>query len=247
MVGFKSIGICSLVATLAIASPFESEHLVKKQSGVPVGQLLYGCTVPGTIAITFDDGPAEFTNKLLDTLAETDMKATFFVNGVNYGDIFQYADVIQRMVDDGHQVASHTWSHANLATLDATGVTLEMTQLEDALMSIIGKFPTYMRPPYFSTNPESAKILGDLGYHVMIADIDTKDFENTSDLAASVQNFISGIKAGGSISLEHDPVMETVYALVPRLIDVVRSTGLRAVTVGECLGDSPANWYRTGR
>lgn len=78
-----------------------------------------------------------------------------------------YTAQVQRMISDGHQVGSHTWSHADLATLDAAGITSQMTQLETALNSIIGKTPTYMRPPYFSTNALALQTLGGLGYHVI--------------------------------------------------------------------------------
>lgn len=60
-----------------------------------------------------------------------------------------------------------SWAHADLATLDAAGITSQMTQLEDALSSIIGKIPTYMRPPYFSTNALVLQTVGNLGYHVI--------------------------------------------------------------------------------
>lgn len=71
------------------------------------------------------------------------------------------------MVNDGHQVGSHTWAHADLTTLDAAGITSQMTQLENALATIINKIPTYMRPPYFSTNGLVLSTLGSLGYHVI--------------------------------------------------------------------------------
>lgn len=60
-----------------------------------------------------------------------------------------------------------SYSHADLATLDADGITSEMTELETILLSMIGKVPTYMRPPYFSTNALALQTLGSLGYHVI--------------------------------------------------------------------------------
>ena len=140
--GFLKSLLLSLLSATALASPVELE---KRQ--LPVGQVIYSCTVPNTVALTFDDGPAGYTSQLLDLLAAQGVKATFFLNGQNFGNIYSYSGVVQRMVNEGHQVGSHTWAHADLATLDAAGVTSQMTQLEDALMSIIGKFPTYMRPP----------------------------------------------------------------------------------------------------
>jgi peptidoglycan/xylan/chitin deacetylase (PgdA/CDA1 family) len=162
----------------------------------------------------------------LDILDGAGVKATFFVNGQNYGNIYDYASVLQRMDGSGHQIGSHTWSHADLATLDAGGITSEMTQVEDALISIIGKFPTYMRPPYFSTNGNALSTLGGLGYHVIQADIDTKDYEHQdSTIGVAASNFQDGINSGGSISLEHDPLDITVHQLVGQLIGIVQAAG----------------------
>jgi len=242
MYSFKSLAV-GLLAAFATAAPTE---LVKKQSAIPVGQVIYSCTVPGTFAITFDDGPYIYTSQLLDILASNGVKATFFVNGQNFGTITDYGDVIQRIVNEGHQLGSHTYNHADLATLDAAGVTSQMTQLETALQGLVGKVPTYMRPPYFSYNQDTLNTLGGLGYHVIQADIDTLDYELQDNIQQAADNFQQGVQNGGTISLEHDVHQHTVDTLAQKIIDITKGAGLNAVTVGECLGDAPANWYKAG-
>jgi peptidoglycan/xylan/chitin deacetylase (PgdA/CDA1 family) len=91
----------------ANASPFTK--LEQRQSSVPVGTAIFSCTNPGTVALTFDDGPFAYTEQVLNTLASAGMKATFFLNGQNWGNIADYAGTVQRMVNDGHQVGSHTY------------------------------------------------------------------------------------------------------------------------------------------
>lgn len=109
------------------------------------------------------------------------------------------------MISNGHQVASHTWDHADLAGLSEDAVTEEMTDLETVLLGLIGKFPTYMRPPYTSYTSETLSILGNLGYHVIVYDIDTLDYNYaTYGDTTSLGIFESGLDAGGTISLEHD-------------------------------------------
>ena len=80
-------------------------------SSVPVGSWVYSCTVPGTVALTFDDGPVSRTASVLDQLRDAGMAATFFVNGVNWGDINSEESkaLVRRMVAEGHQIASHTY------------------------------------------------------------------------------------------------------------------------------------------
>lgn len=239
MGSLKAIITTAVLSALASASPVDIE---KRQSSVPVGTVIYSCTQPGTFALAFDDGPYIYTSSLLDQLDANGMKGTFFMNGQNYGNINDFASVVQRMYNGGHQVASHTWDHKDLTTLTQAQVSAEMTDLESALLGIIGVFPSYMRIPYFSYNDAVLSTLGGLGYHIIQCDIDTLDW---SDESTAPQNFQNGLNAGGTITLAHDPLQQTVDNLVPYMINAIKAKGLQSVTVGACLGDAPANWYRT--
>ena len=81
-------------------------------SAVPVGQVITSCTQPGTVALTFDDGPYIYTGQVLDTLKNADVKATFFVNGDNWATILSDSSqaLVQRMLSEGHQIGSHTYA-----------------------------------------------------------------------------------------------------------------------------------------
>ena len=226
-------------------------------SSVPVGAWIYSCTVPGTVALTFDDGPVTRTGSVLDQLRDAGMSATFFVNGLNWGDINSESSkaLVRRMVAEGHQVGSHTyvssfpstqelvydicevlrkclrtssWSHPNLASLGRDDIVNQMAWLEDSLNNIIGFHPTYMRPPYFGANDFTLQVLGDLGYHVLNADIDTFDWQHQSpsEIGNSVQIFKDRLNAGGSIVLAHDVHQYTVEDLVPAMINEIRARGL---------------------
>ena len=124
---------------------------------------------------------------------------------------------------DLHECLS--WSHPDIATISADDLTLQMTQLEDALVDIIGKRPIYMRPPFFSWDDESLEVLGDLGYRVIHADVDTFDWKG--DMDASIENFNDGIEDGGSIVLAHDVHELTVEVLVPDMISAIQASGLQ--------------------
>jgi len=233
---YKSVVTASLLSALAAASPLEKR--------VPVGQILTTCSVGGTFALAFDDGPYIYTSNVLDQVEAAGMHATFFVNGQNYDSIYNYESVIQRMVNNGHQVASHTWDHADLTTLSSDGVTSEMTQLEGALLDIIGKYPTYMRPPYFAYNDEVLSIIGGLGYKIITCDVDTLDW-SSEDNAESV--FQDGLDNGATITLAHDPLQLTVQNLVPYMINAIKAKGLTSIPVGQCMGEDPSLWYTTSR
>ncbi|PNH43877.1 hypothetical protein VD0004_g3706 [Verticillium dahliae] len=217
-------------------------------SSVPVGAAISSCTVPGTFALTFDDGPFSFTDHVLDLLKAAGVKATFFVNGQNWGDINDYRPTVERILAEGHQLGSHTNRHPDLTTQSDAEIIEDMTTLENTLISLVGRFPTYMRPPYFAYNDDTLSILGALGYHVIDADLDTNDWRyNNLGNETAVGIFQQGLAAGGTIALAHDVHQNTAEVLVPEFLRILATTNLTAVPVGQCLGDPEENWYSTTR
>lgn len=241
--------VSSMLLGSAVASPVAVTIEDRDIEGraVPIGQAIFKCTTPGTIALTFDDGPFQYTQRAMDLLRDGgNMKATFFVNGQNRDSVLNRRPAIERMLRENHQIGHHTWSHPFLTQVSNAEVRKQMIDLENTLFDMTGRFPTYMRPPYFDYNQNTLNIMRDLGYKVIIADIDTKDFETNSpsNYQVAVTKFREGVAKGGSISLAHDIHEGTVNLILPEMIKIVRQRGLRAVTVGECLGDAPSNWYR---
>jgi peptidoglycan/xylan/chitin deacetylase (PgdA/CDA1 family) len=225
-----------------------------KIGNVPYGSVIYNCVNNGEIAITFDDGPYVYTPHLLDLLAQYKVKATFFIVGSNgNGDIdkvTQWTDIVKRTYNEGHQIASHTWDHADLTTLSSAARKDEMYKTEVAFGNILGFFPTYMRPPYLAFDSACEADMAELGYHVISTNLDTQDWANDSpDLIVNSERtfdqFTANDPASSSfIVLNHDIHYQTVYTLAEYEIKRVQARGYRPVTVGQCLGDDPANWYR---
>ncbi|KAJ5513068.1 Glycoside hydrolase/deacetylase beta/alpha-barrel [Penicillium fimorum] len=243
--------------TLSHAAPTENSTNTKtiakttqlNASNLPAGAIITHCTTPGTIALTFDDGPYIYTSQLLDTLAQHGVRATFFLNGHNRGNIDATPEIVQRTLTEGHQLGSHTWNHSSLDTLSYEEIVQQMILLEEAFIRILGFFPTYMRPPFLRHTPIVLGAMADLGYHVIGASVDTKDYENDNPNTnwISFEKFSREVDAGGTIVLAHDSHQHTVEILVDNMLADVERRGLSAVTVGECLGSPPEYWYRDGR
>lgn len=231
----------------------------------PIGKVPYGtevirtCTVPGTVALTFDDGPDRYTSELLDLLDKYKARATFFVTGVanSKGQIddplLPWPKLIQRMLLSGHQVASHTWSHEDMIQLSPEQRYDQILKNEAALRNVIGAFPTYLRPPYSSCDVASGCLqhLSQLGYHITTYNIDTRDWRNDDPNAIQKSKDIfdkslSAAKASGKLSIviSHDVHEQTVRNLTEHMLNRVIDNGFRPVTVGECLGDPSEYWYR---
>ncbi|KAF2748055.1 carbohydrate esterase family 4 protein [Sporormia fimetaria CBS 119925] len=234
-----------------------------KVGSVPYGGAgIYSCENPGTVAITYDDGPyQDLTSHILDLFQSYNGKATFFITGANAnkGQIDttpEFVNVIKRMHNEGHQLASHTWTHLDLSAISETERRDQMYKLEMAMRNIVGFFPTYMRPPYSSCTAQSGcqQTMADLGYHISYFDVDTDDYNQAT--AAQIQNsknwFRGNITAGGAtpanddwLGIAHDIHYQTAYNLTEYMLSTITQLGYRAVTMGECLNDPVENWYRS--
>ncbi|PYI03389.1 glycoside hydrolase/deacetylase [Aspergillus sclerotiicarbonarius CBS 121057] len=226
---------------ITIFTLLQSTYSHRLNQTVPYATILTHCTVPGTIALTFDDGPYAYTPALLDLLSEYGARSTFFVNGYR---LTEYTDVLQRIFNEGHQVASHTYGHTYLPSLDYASIVNEMGSLEYLFRNIIGVVPTYMRPPFLAVDGRVLAVMAELGYRVIGASVDTKDFENNDPwlIYESVRRFVDGVDAGGSIVLAHDTHAQTVFTLTRAMLEEIARRGLFVTTVADCLGDPI--WYR---
>lgn len=103
-----------------------------------------------------------------------------------------------------------------------------MTTLESAFADAVGLVPTYMRPPYLAVNDYVLSVMGDLGYHVIGASIDTKDYENDHPdlIGRSVAKFNRELDQGGTIILSHDIHEQTVRTLTHIMLDEIYERGM---------------------
>lgn len=223
------------------------------------GPIIWSCSVPGTVALTFDDGPSTFTPAILDLLARHNATATFFVNGDNYGrgriddPSRPWPALLRRMHAAGHQIGSHGWRHVDLSDVASEERFDDVLRLEGGLTAVLGFYPAYFRPPFGTCHTAEcqADLGGALGYHVVNFDVDTKDYEHDSPdgIGWSMDVFAAAVAGspaeGAHIVLSHDVYAQTAETLVPFMLETLAGRGFRMVTVGECLGDPPENWYRS--
>ncbi|KAK0637422.1 hypothetical protein B0T17DRAFT_588282 [Bombardia bombarda] len=227
-------------------------HPRQDASVVPRGVIINHCTVPGVVALTFDDGPYKYTSHVLDLLDQYDAKATFFVNGDNWvqgidNESQPWPSILRRMVRSGHQVGSHTFSHVDMTSADSDMRYQQLHNLEESLTNVLGVYPAYFRPPYATCDGDCLTEVEDMGYHVVNFDIDTKDYANNrrNTIQNSKDIFSTALDAGRSndsfLVLCHDVQKQTAMSLVQFMLDKIQEKGYRAVTVGECLGDPTWN------
>lgn len=183
------------------------------------------------IAMTFDDGPHEkLTPKLLDLLKAHHIKATFFVIGENAA---AYPDIMQRAAREGHEIASHSWSHPNLGKMSDEAVRTQLQKTDDVIKGALGRRPTLMRPPYGSLTDRQKKwIHNDFGYQIILWDVDPLDWKRPGP--SVVCNRIVKETRAGSIVLSHDIHPGTIEAM-PATLDQLEAKGFKFVTVTELI------------
>jgi peptidoglycan/xylan/chitin deacetylase (PgdA/CDA1 family) len=244
---------CDANKTPAGASTRNDARPVK--GSVPYGGSgIYSCEKEGTVAITYDDGPYIYTDEVLNKFNAAGFKATFFITGNNIGKGAideKWSAVIKRMEAEGHQVASHTWSHQDLSLITETQVYDQMVKNEMAIRNILGKYPTYMRPPYSSCTGVCQTVLQKLGYVISYFDLDTDDYNNLTPekIENAKNNFRNSVNAANPASdsrlaIGHDIHELTALNLTVTMIETLQARGFKGVTMGECMNDPEANWYR---
>ncbi|KAK0194076.1 carbohydrate esterase family 4 protein [Armillaria mellea] len=229
--------LASVFITLTLTA-FATAAPQKRQ----LAQVISSCTQPNTVALTFDDGPWQYAQVVSDALTSKGVKGTFFYNGNNYECIYDQAEIdrVKYVYNAGHQVASHTWSHADLTTLTWDQIHDEMWRVEQALQRIVGVVPAFMRPPYGNYNDLVLQASYIRGQKVVLWDFDSGD-----SVGASVQDsestYDSTISQHPStlLALNHETYETTAYDVLPYAIERLQAAGYNLVTLAECLGESP--------
>ncbi|MGP8300612.1 polysaccharide deacetylase family protein [Streptomyces inhibens] len=205
----------------------------KNAKGSKDGDAQVDCRKAKCVALTFDAGPSENTNRLLDILKEEKVHATFFMLGKNHID--KRPAEVRRIDAEGHELANHTWSHQILTEIKPEEAKRELSRVQEAVRKITGKTPTLMRPPQGRTDGEVSEISKELGLAQVLWSVTAKDYE-TNDSALITKRVLEQTQRDGIILL-HDIYKGTVPA-VPGILKELKKRGYTVVTVSQLL--SPA-------
>lgn len=179
------------------------------------------CARQACVALTFDDGPSAYTDRLIDTLVRTKTPATFFVVG---SQVASRPATVRRMQSAGLAVENHTYSHPQLTTLSYSGQLSQVTRTDSALATAGVRRSTLLRPPFGSWNSTTRT----LGKPLILWSVDPRDWEVRD--AARIRSHVAANARSGSIVLLHDSHSTTVDA-VPGIISDLRARGFTLVTV----------------
>ncbi len=196
-------------------------------SGGSAGLVTNGSRERPVVALTFDDGPSEYTDRYLDVLKEEEVPATFFEIGQ---EMPGREDVMRRILAEGDEIGDHTMNHVEYPGYDQiAGAAARIRQYTHFQ-------PCLFRPPGGAVNESVVATAGSLGMRTINWDVDPRDWSLPGQ--GSIEANILGHARNGSIILMHDgggPRDETLAAL-PNVIDGLRARGFEFATVSELLG-----------
>lgn len=187
-----------------------------------------------TVAFTFDDGPSEWTEPLLDVLATREAHATFFVLGVN---VAGHQDVLRRIVADGHEVAMHGWDHERTRAIPVGELQNRIVRTIEALADFAPHGLRWWRPPWNDATDEQIDAVQELGLAFCKPSVEGFDVSHSE--SEIVKDLMRGIRAGSIVGL-HDGIAANGQKITDTRWPTIRATDrilrrYRSVTVSELL------------
>lgn len=184
---------------------------------------------------TFDDGPSPSTPKLLQQLPS---KTTFFTQGIN---VVRFPETFRQQYADGHLLASHTWSHANLPGLTNEEIVAQIQWSIWAMNATAGVVPKYFRPPYGAIDDRVRAITRQFGLVAVFWDRDTFDWRVNDNSKTETEVYQDvrqwQTESNNALILEHDSTIKTVNVG----IEIAKILGTKQMTVADCVN---GRWYQ---
>jgi peptidoglycan/xylan/chitin deacetylase (PgdA/CDA1 family)/glycerol-3-phosphate acyltransferase PlsY len=227
-----------LLSVVGLGGLLFLNRYVYKGFGIHVEIMRRGSPLLPYVAITFDDGPDPiYTPLILDILKEHDVKATFFLVGKH---VEANPEIARRIVEEGHEIGNHTYSHKNLFGLARDKILDEIVLCEKAIIEATGERPHLFRPPRGLYNQDVMDILSERKYMMSLWSDSSRDWMEVSP--RSVRRYVLNDISNGAILLFHDSGSiiaseggsryNTVKAL-PIIIAEMRQRGYVPVTITE--------------
>lgn len=185
----------------------------------------------GRVALTFDDGPdPKLTAEILDILSENGVRATFFVVGSNAR---EHPELIDREINEGHEIGNHTYNHKYLGRVDAKRTEEEIASC-DSLIFEHNEYTTRLfRPPGGIMNRDISRVCAAYGYSVMLWSVDTRDWSGR-DADAICREIYRNV-SDGAIILMHDGVRGHTAEALRTVIPELKKEAYEFVTASELI------------
>ena len=179
------------------------------------------------VALTFDDGPGKYEDRILAAFQKYGGKGTFFFVGTQAE---KYPSVVKRVAEAGHEVGNHSYKHENLPKLSQAGATQSLAKTTEILRKLSGQSVSLVRPPYGATSASVKAALQNQGQPSILWSIDTLDWK-TRNSKSTINTVLQHVK-DGDVILMHSIYSQSADA-AEVLIPALQERGFQLVTVSE--------------
>ena len=224
------------VASLAVALILTASGRAHGQD-VDYSEVVHGDPATGVVALTFDAGTVGGGSapEILEILRERGLRVTFFLSGhwVDHN-----PELAQQIVDDGHEIANHSYDHPDLTRLSDEQIVWELDYTDQVVSDVMGAHTRpYFRPPFGARNRRVLDVAAASGFRSIYWSLDSGDWLPRAT-AGGVAGRILRFAAPGDIVVEHVGSAASAGAL-PVILDDFAQRGWRIGTVSEVLGLAP--------
>jgi len=217
-----------------------AHHAVHRLLGFPP-VVFSGSGASGAVALTFDDGPSEWTLEIAGALERHGCRGTFFLLGCA---VEKYPEVVASLAASGHELGNHLWSHGDPERQGRAEIRAEIERAADAISAAGGRRPRLVRPPYCGAPYAVARAAGRSAEDMVIVlrSVDPVDWRART-AAEIVEAVLARVKPGDIVCM-HDGVSpnnrgsssrSATAAAVAELVPMLLERGLHPVTVSELL------------
>lgn len=182
------------------------------------------------VALTFDDGPDPQTLKILELLAKEDIKATFFVKGMN---VEKFPDIAKKIVESGCEIGNHSFTHPVLPNLDAAKVREEIVKTQEIVKEKAGVSPVVFRAPNLKYDAKVWTVLNELQLKAINSNASVSDWDKATTKEQIIERATVKV-VPGSIILMHTWPGKTLEAL-PEVIKYLKENGYKFATISQML------------
>ena len=195
------------------------------------------CQRSGMFAMTWDDGPADFTSQLLDILSKKQVKTTFHLSTQHLTDP-NVQSMVQRIAGEGHLIGLRTEPDWNMFQMSDDMIKAVIARAGNTLANFSRHYPKFIRLPYKGWDDRVRRAVEETGAIITQHNIESYDYTGNADRIYNSFQLAVSLKAPGSgnfISVQRDSIQGSV-GVTSKLIDLIKENGYEIVTLDKCIG-----------
>jgi peptidoglycan/xylan/chitin deacetylase (PgdA/CDA1 family) len=201
------------------------------------GEMVSKCQSAGMFAMTWDDGPAEYTGQLLDIASKKGVRFTFHLTTQFLTDP-NVQSMVKKIAAAGHLIGIRTEPSWDLFAMTPDQIKSAIARSGNVMANFIGYYPRFLRVPYKGWNNDILAAIEATGLIVTQHNLETYDYTGDADRIFNAFSLSMSLKSPGTgnfISVQRDSIANSV-GVTAKIIDAIKANGYKLVTLDQCVG-----------